>query len=72
MQQVQDDAIAGSTETNGSGTSGNPSATISTYIEGVWLVSVTNSGTVQMRLRSEVNTSNVTLKAGSKMSYLKI
>jgi hypothetical protein len=72
MQQVQNNAIAGTTAINGSGTSGNPAATISTYIEGVWLVTVVTGGTVQMRLRSEVGTSNVTLKAGSKMSYLKI
>jgi hypothetical protein len=69
---VQNNAIAGTTAINGSGTSGNPAATISTYIEGVWLVTVVTGGTVQMRLRSEVATSNVTLKAGSRISYLKI
>lgn len=72
MQQVADDAIAGLSATNGTGTSGNPSSSIPCYIEGVWLVTTTSAGTVQLRIRSEVAGATVTLKAGSKLSYLKI
>jgi hypothetical protein len=72
MQQVQDDAIAGTTGTNGIGTSGNPAPVITTYIDGVWIVTTATGGTVQLRLRSELATNNVTVKAGSRISYLKI
>jgi hypothetical protein len=41
-------------------------------VEGVWLVSVVTGGTVKLQFRSEIATSNVTVKTGSKMSYLKI
>jgi hypothetical protein len=72
MQQVQDNAIAGTTGTNGIGTSGNPAPAITTYIDGVWIVTTATGGTVQLRLRSELAASNVTVKAGSRISYLKI
>lgn len=72
MQQIQDDAISGLAATNGTGTSGNVGSTIPTYVEGVWLVTTTTAGTVQLRFRSEVSSAITTLKAGSKFSYLKI
>ena len=72
VQQTVDGSLSGTTTTNGTGTSGNPATTLTTYVDGVWLVSVVTGGTVKMQFRSEIATSNVTLKAGSKMSYLKI
>lgn len=72
MQQTADASIAGTTTTNGTGTSGNPAIALTTYVEGVWLVSVVTGGTVKLQFRSEIATSNVTVKTGSKMSYLKI
>jgi hypothetical protein len=72
MQQTVDASIAGTTTTNGTGTSGNPAIALTTYVEGVWLVSVVTGGTVKLQFRSEIATSNVTVKTGSKMSYLKI
>lgn len=72
MQQTQDAAIAGTNGTNGTGTSGSAIISTNTYIEGIWLVSVVTGGTVKMQFRSEIAASNVTIKAGSKMGYLKI
>ena len=72
MQQTVNARIAGTTTTNGNGTAGNPNTALTTYVDGVWLVSVTTGGTVKLQFRSEIATSNVTVKAGSKMSYLKI
>ena len=66
--QVADNTIAHSS----AGTSGVPTANSNTHVSGKWLINSTITGTCVLNFRSEINSSTVTLQAGSKLIIRKI
>lgn len=75
MAQIADNATAGTTSSNGTGTSGAPTTNFEVPIHGRWLVTVGGTGgTVQLRIKSEIAGAGVGLYTAnpSVLFYQKI